>query len=47
MGPSGEPPDRALAELGMERDPVDVTNPVKHFNFDARARRAGTGARPR
>ncbi|TDC78899.1 UdgX family uracil-DNA binding protein [Actinomadura sp. 7K507] len=33
VGPAGRVLDRALAEAGIERDEVYVTNAVKHFKF--------------
>lgn len=37
VGPAGEVLDRALAEVGRER--IYVTNAVKHFKFEFRAKR--------
>jgi uracil-DNA glycosylase family protein len=34
VGPSGALLDRALAEAGIDRDDVYVTNAVKHFNWE-------------
>ena len=39
VGPAGEVLDRALAEAGIERDTVYVTNAVKHFKFEQRGKR--------
>jgi len=39
VGPAGEILDRALAEAGLERGRVYVTNAVKHFKFIARGKR--------
>src|SRR4051794_17779552 len=36
VGPAGRELDRALAEAGIERDAVYVTNVVKHFKFEER-----------
>ena len=39
VGPAGQLLDRALAEAGIERGQLYVTNAVKHFKFEARGRR--------
>jgi uracil-DNA glycosylase len=39
VGPAGEVLDRALAEVGIDRQRVYVTNAVKHFSFVERGRR--------
>jgi len=39
VGPAGEVFDRALAEAGLEREKVYVTNAVKHFKFELRGKR--------
>lgn len=39
VGPAGRVLDRALAESGIERDKVYVTNAVKHFKFVRRGKR--------
>ena len=39
VGPAGEVLDRALAEVGIERQRVYVTNAVKHFSFVQRGTR--------
>jgi len=39
VGPAGGLFDRALAEAGIERTQVYVTNLVKHFRFRARGKR--------
>jgi uracil-DNA glycosylase len=38
VGPAGKLLDRALAEAGLERKTVYVTNVVKHFNFEPRGK---------
>jgi uracil-DNA glycosylase len=38
VGPSGHMLDRALAEAGIDRDDVYVTNAVKHFRFALQGR---------
>lgn len=38
VGPAGQVFDRALAELGIERDRIYVTNAVKHFKFEPRGK---------
>jgi DNA polymerase len=38
VGPAGKLLDRALAEAGLERKSVYVTNVVKHFNFEPRGK---------
>jgi DNA polymerase len=38
VGPAGKLLDRALAEAGLERSGVYVTNAVKHFNFEPRGK---------
>jgi DNA polymerase len=39
IGPAGQLFDRALAEAGIDRDRVYVTNAVKHFKFQLRGKR--------
>jgi len=39
VGPAGQVFDRALAEAGVERAGVYVTNAVKHFKFEPRGKR--------
>jgi len=39
VGPAGEVLDRALAEVGLDRTQVYVTNAVKHFSFVERGKR--------
>jgi DNA polymerase len=39
VGPAGEVLDRALAEVGIDRQRVYVTNAVKHFSFVQRGKR--------
>jgi uracil-DNA glycosylase len=39
VGPAGEVLDRALAEVGLARERLYVTNAVKHFKFVDRGRR--------
>jgi uracil-DNA glycosylase len=39
VGPAGAMLDRALAEAGMDRKFVYVTNAVKHFKFEPRGKR--------
>jgi DNA polymerase len=39
VGPAGALLDRALAEAGVDRDAVYVTNAVKHFRFEERGTR--------
>lgn len=39
VGPAGRVLDRALQELGIDRDSVYLTNAVKHFKFDPRGKR--------
>jgi uracil-DNA glycosylase len=39
VGPAGEVLDRALAEVGLDRTRVYVTNAVKHFSFVERGKR--------
>ncbi|HTO11572.1 MAG TPA: UdgX family uracil-DNA binding protein [Candidatus Binatia bacterium] len=39
VGPAGEVLDRALAEVGLDRRRVYVTNAVKHFSFVERGKR--------
>jgi uracil-DNA glycosylase len=38
VGPAGKLLDRALADAGLERKQVYVTNTVKHFNFEPRGK---------
>jgi uracil-DNA glycosylase family 4 len=39
IGPAGALLDRALAEAGISRDDVYLTNVVQHFNWEARGKR--------
>jgi len=39
VGPAGAMLDRALAEAGMDRNTVYITNAVKHFKFEPRGKR--------
>lgn len=39
VGPAGHLLDRALAEAGIDRDAVYLTNAVKHFKFTERGKR--------
>jgi DNA polymerase len=39
VGPAGQLLDRALAEAGIDRNQVYVTNAVKHFKFEPRGKR--------
>jgi DNA polymerase len=39
VGPAGKMMDRALAEAGIDRDEVYVTNAVKHFKWEPRGKR--------
>jgi DNA polymerase len=39
VGPSGQLLDRALAEAGIDRAEVYLTNAVKHFKFEERGKR--------
>jgi DNA polymerase len=39
VGPAGEVLDRALAEAGLDRAAIYVTNAVKHFAFEPRGKR--------
>ena len=39
VGPAGQVFDRALAEAGIDRARVYVTNAVKHFKFEPRGKR--------
>ena len=39
VGPAGKLLDRAMAEAGIDRKDVYVTNAVKHFKFDPRGER--------
>ena len=39
VGPAGEVLDRALAEVGIDRQRIYVTNAVKHFSFVPRGKR--------
>ncbi len=39
VGPAGKILDRALAEAGINRDEVYVTNAVKHFKWEPRGKR--------
>jgi probable DNA metabolism protein len=38
VGPAGQLLDRALAELGLEREALWLTNAVKHFRFEPRGK---------
>jgi uracil-DNA glycosylase len=38
VGPAGKLLDRALAELGIDRDSLYLTNAVKHFRFEQRGK---------
>ena len=38
VGPAGQLLDRALEELGIERDRLYLTNAVKHFKFEPRGK---------
>src|SRR5207302_2776781 len=40
VGPAGEVFDQALAEAGLEREKLYVTNAVKHFKFEQRGKRS-------
>ena len=39
VGPAGKLLDRALADAGIDRDEVYLTNAVKHFKFEERGKR--------
>jgi len=39
VGPAGKLLDRALAEIGIDRDRIYLTNAVKHFKFEQRGKR--------
>jgi DNA polymerase len=39
VGPAGQLLDRAMAEAGLDRSQVYVTNAVKHFKFEPRGKR--------
>jgi DNA polymerase len=39
VGPAGQMLDRALAEAGIDREQIYVTNAVKHFKFEPRGKR--------
>ena len=39
VGPAGQLLDKALAEAGVNRERVYVTNAVKHFKFELRGKR--------
>ena len=39
VGPAGQLLDRALADAGIDRQQVYVTNAVKHFKFEPRGKR--------
>ena len=39
VGPAGRMLDRAIAEAGLDRRKIFVTNAVKHFKFDQRGKR--------
>jgi uracil-DNA glycosylase family protein len=39
VGPAGRLFDRALAEAGIDRSAVFITNAVKHFKFEERGKR--------
>src|ERR1700676_1285764 len=38
VGPAGRVLDRALADAGLDRNKVFVTNAVKHFKFELRGK---------
>ena len=38
VGPAGQLLDRALADAGLERERLYLTNTVKHFKFDSRGK---------
>src|SRR6201747_2158775 len=39
VGPAGQLLDKAMAEAGIDRKQVYVTNAVKHFKFEPRGKR--------
>lgn len=39
VGPAGRILDRALQDVGIDRDEVYITNAVKHFRFEERGKR--------
>ena len=39
VGPAGKIMDRALADAGIDRSQVYVTNAVKHFKWEPRGKR--------
>src|SRR5262249_36991809 len=39
VGPAGRALDRALADAGLDRNKVFITNAVKHFKFEMRSKR--------
>src|SRR6266481_2570272 len=39
VGPAGRMLDRAIAEAGLDRKAIFVTNAVKHFKFEQRGKR--------
>src|SRR5262249_41297057 len=39
VGPAGRVLDRALEEVGVDRDDVYLTNAVKHFRWESRGKR--------
>jgi DNA polymerase len=39
VGPAGQLLDRAMAEAGLDRQQVYLTNAVKHFKFERRGKR--------
>lgn len=39
VGPAGQLLDRALAEAGLDRDGLYITNAVKHFKYEPRGKR--------
>lgn len=39
VGPAGRLLDRAITEVGIDRDRIYVTNAVKHFKFEERGKR--------
>jgi uracil-DNA glycosylase family protein len=39
VGPAGQLLDRAMAEAGLDREGMYVTNAVKHFKFEQRGKR--------
>jgi uracil-DNA glycosylase family protein len=39
VGPAGRLLDRAIADAGLDRGEIFITNAVKHFKFEARGKR--------